>query len=423
MIGKEYSYRKLSSIFFILFVLSVGIHKSNELISKIVGINIQGFVSVSLLSFPILFLFLSYYYSPSRKMKSTNFKDFYLFKFLIFYINLLFIYGVLNGNDIFIISLEYWTGIIVFVAYKISTSENIWQLFEGKLKIVFFIFSVLVFLGNGFTQSRFVELGYDALQSGGTTTGLFSYEMSPILDFWPFLFLIGFFDKNIKRSRIMVFAPLIIYLSFQVFFLKRAPSVRAITYLIVAFGMKIKITNNNNNNSSIRQLFTIIIIVIGALFFTPGALVDRFNTKDTARQDEVKNMYSQLSAIELLFGRGLGGHYDVEQGGIVQYISDDGKDVNSLLHIGFAYPILKGGFLLFFLIFYHIVKTVYINLKIINKLSKEELSSLAFLIVYSVFRLIEGPFSTGAIFDALLFGMSLGCLNRNKNYGFKNPPN
>ena len=129
-------------------------------------------------------------------------------------------------------------------------------------------------------------------------------------------------------------------------------------------------------------------------------------------------MLSQLNPLEFVFGRGLGGYYNVQRGGVVQYINNDGKEASSIIHIGAVYPILKGGLLLFFLIFYHILKTVYISLKKIKKLSEEELSCLVFLIVYSVFRLIEGPFSLGAIFDALLFGMSLGYLNRSKKPQF-----
>ena len=126
-------------------------------------------------------------------------------------------------------------------------------------------------------------------------------------------------------------------------------------------------------------------------------------------------MLTQLTPLELIIGRGLGGTYYVKEGGIVQSINKEGKPVNAILHIGAFYPILKGGGVLFFLVFYHILSTVFRNIKRIKKLSKEGLTSLVFLIVYSLFRMIEGPISTGSIFDALLFGMSLGYLNKNKN--------
>ena len=408
---KKNSYRKISQTFFILFVLVVGIHKSNYVITELTGINIQSIIQISLLTFPLLFLFISYLFSSSRKISTRKNKDSFLVNIIFFYVNILLLYGLIRGNNIANIFLEYWTAIIVLLSYKISTSEEIWSLFKGKLIIVFYIFTVLVLLGTRYTLVHLAEIGYDAVKPGGSTTGLLAYDMAPMLDFWPFLFLLGFFNKRIKKIRILIYAPFVIYLLFQIFFLKRAPSVRAVSILILASLIHMKLSGNNY--AFIKQSFVFITIIIVGFLFTPEALMDRFETDDTSRQDEFVGMLTELNPLELVVGRGLGGYYYVQNGGVVQYINDDGKNVNSLLHIGVGYPILKGGFLFFFLIFYHILKTVYRSLIRIKKLSIEELSCLVFLIVYSVFRLIEGPPSAGAIFDALLFGMSLGYLNRN----------
>jgi hypothetical protein len=411
MIGKEYSCSKISRTFFILFVLSVGIHKSNYLISQLIGINIQNIIKVSLLIFPLLFLLISYRYSSSKRIITKKNKDSLLLNVLFFYINLLLVYGVIIGNDITNIFQEYWTGLLVLFSYKIAASKDIWNLFEGKLHIIFLIFAALVFLGKGYTDVDLAEFGYDAFETG-ITTALLAYSMAPILDFWPFLFLLGFFNKKIKKSQILVFTPLVIYLSFQLFFLKRAPSVRAISFLLLAIFIKMKISENNKMFT--KLMLSLISIVVVALLFTPEALKDRFKTEDTSRQDEASGMLAQLTPLEMLFGRGLGGIYYVEEGSIIESINDEGRPVSSNMHIGAIYPILKGGIILFFLIFYHIFTTVYRNVKRLKNLSKEGLSCLVFLIVYSLFRLIEGPVSPGSIFDALLFGMSLGYLNRNK---------
>ena len=369
-----------------------------------------------MLLFPLPFLFIAYRYSSSRKINTKKNKDSLVVNIIFSYVNILLFYGLIRGNNIENIIFEYWTAVFLLLSHKIATSEDIWILFKGKLLIVFFIFSILVFLGTKYTLTHLVEIGYDALSTEGSTTGLMAYDMSPILDFWPFLFLLGFFNKKIKKFRIVIYLPFIIYLLFQLFFLKRAPSVRAISILILATFIKMKLSTNNY--AFIKQIFVFITLGIVILSYTPEGLKERFKTKDTARQDESLGMLSQLNPLEFVFGRGLGGYYNVQRGGVVQYINNDGKEVSSIIHIGAAYPILKGGLLLFFLIFYHILKTVYISLKKIKKLSEEELSCLVFLIVYSVFRLIEGPFSLGAIFDALLFGMSLGYLNRSKKPQF-----
>tara|TARA_R110002049_G_scaffold125367_1_gene280973 strand:- start:12722 stop:13978 length:1257 start_codon:yes stop_codon:yes gene_type:complete len=410
MLRKNYNYEKKSSTYFILFILSVGLHKSDYLILQLTGISIQSTIGVSLLSFPLIFLVLSYYYRPARNINTGKNEDSLLMKIIFFYVNILLFYGLIVKNDVTIIFLEYWTGMIVLLSYKISKSENLWLLFESKLKVIFLIFSVLVFLGNGYTQVHLMEDGYDAFETG-TTTALVSYNMAPILDFWPFVFLLSFFNKKIKY-RILALVPLIIYLAFQLFFLKRAPSVRAISFLILAMIIKMKISGNSN--AIIKQFFAFIVIGVLVSLAIPKALLDRFETKDSARQDEAKVMLTHLSPLEIIIGKGLGGTYYVEQGGIVQSINEEGRAISANMHIGAFYPILKGGLLLFFLIFYHILSTVFRNIKRVQKLSKEGLASLIFLIVYSVFRLIEGPISPGSIFDALLFGMSLGYLNRNK---------
>ena len=408
---KKYSYRKISQTFFILFVLIVGIHKSNYVIYQLTGINIQSIIQISLLTFPLLFLFIAYFYSSSRKISTRKNKDSFLLKIIFFYVNILLLYGLIRRNNITIIFLEYWTALVVLLSYKISTSEEIWSLFKRKLLIIFYIFAILVFLGTSYTLVHLEEIGYDALKPGGSTTGLLAYDMAPMLDFWPFIFLLGFFNKKVKKIRIFTYAPFLIYLLFQIFFLKRAPSVRAISILILASLIYIKLSGNNY--AIIKQIFVFITIIIVTLLYTPEALADKFETEDTARQDEFVGMITQLNPLELVVGKGLGGYYYVKNGGVSEYFNHEGRQVNSITHIGIAYPILKGGFLLFFLIFYHILKTVFRSLIRIKKLSVEELSCLVFLIVYSVFRLIEGPPSAGAIFDGLLFGMSLGYLNRN----------
>lgn len=410
------SNRKITQTFFILFVLIVGIHKSNFIIAEFTGFDLQSIFQISLLTFPLPFLFIAYLYSSSRKINTKKNKDSFLVNTIFFYVNILLLYGFMRGNNIDNILFEYWTAILLLLSHKIASSEEIWRLFNGKLIIVFFIFSILVFLGTNYTVIHLVEIGFDALSTEGSRTGLMAYDMAPILDLWPFLFLLGFFNKKIKKSRILIYLPFIIYLLFQLYFLKRAPSARAISFLIFALFIKMKLSKNNY--AYVKQIFVLVTLGVLILFYTPETLKERFASTDTARQDESLGMLSQLNPLEIVFGKGLGGDYYVQRGGIVQYINHEGREVSSMVHIGAAYPILKGGLLLFFLIFYHITKTVYRSLLRIKKLSKEELTCLIFLTIYSLFRLIEGPVSLGAVFDALLFGISLGYLNRNVKYQF-----
>jgi hypothetical protein len=413
---KKHTNFKASNVYFVLFVLFVGLQKSNYLILKLSGFDIQSYISVSLLVFPLIFLFMAYNYSPAKNLVYKKNRYNYLVNLVLIYVNFLFVYGFIRGNNVQIMLQEYWTSLFLLLSYKIAISKNIWSLFEGKLKVVFLIFTILVFLGRLYPRENLVSLGFSTLDISDNTS-LLAYEMSPILDFWPFLFLLGFFSIKKPKFRLMTYIPFLIYLIFQLFFLKRAPTLRAISFLIFAVGLNMRRTKNSK--VLFRGVFLFLFLGITIYLYTPEALIKRFEVKDTARQDEAKNMLSQLSPLDFIIGRGLGGEYYVKNDGVVESINEDGKPVNTKVHIGLTYPILKGGIFLFSLILYHIFLTVYNGLKNLNSLNNKELTCLVFLIIYSVFRIIEGPLTTGSIFDALLFGMSLGCLNKRQEVYYK----
>ena len=150
------SNKKISQTFFIFFVLTIGIHKSNFIINEFTGLDIQSIIQISLLTFPLPFLFIAYRYSSSRKENTKKNKDSLLVNIIFFYVNILLFYGLIRGNKIDNIFFEYLTAIFLLLSHKIASSEEIWILFKGKLIIVFFIFSILVFLGTKYTLTHLV---------------------------------------------------------------------------------------------------------------------------------------------------------------------------------------------------------------------------------------------------------------------------
>jgi hypothetical protein len=169
----------------------------------------------------------------------------------------------------------------------------------------------------------------------------------------------------------------------------------------------------------VRALSILFLLLFLAYFFLPENLSDRFKTEDKARQNELLNMFSQLTYDEWIFGRGLGGEYHSAKDGIVERINEDGVEVKSTLHIGFGDSILKGGLILFILISLHGISLIIKNLNRIKLISNEQFVGLAFLITFLLFRLIEGGLTPGSIFNAVLFGMSLGILENNKDIRIK----
>ena len=144
-------------------------------------------------------------------------------------------------------------------------------------------------------------------------------------------------------------------------------------------------------------------------------MAENFISKSIFREYDIRGIVDEtlFQNCAYLIGKGLGGDYYVAQGGIVETINNKNQAISRVLHIGATYSILKGGIFLFLIIFLHIFRTIYYNLRRVKYLNERELTCLCFLLVYSIFRLIEGPISPGAIFDATLYGMSLGVLNLN----------
>jgi hypothetical protein len=405
-----------SAKYFILFVLSVGIHKCNYLFSQIIGLNFQSIIGITLLSFPLLFLYLSYYFSKDVTPFYSNSRYVQL---IFIYINILLIYGILNGNFVQRAFEEYWTGLIVLLSYKLSNSKAIWNLFEKELIWIYIGFSFLVYIGTGYVQDHLLSGEFENIQFDSITVSSVAYDISPILDFWPFILLLGMSaHKKIGFAKYLHLLPVIIYVLFQFYFLKRAPTIRAVFHFSLGTILLIYY-QTTAEKKGIRALAILFVFLFLAYFFLPENLSDRFKTEDKARQNELANMFSQLSYDEWIFGRGLGGEYNSGVDGIYERINQKGVEVKSTLHLGFGDSILKGGLILFSLISLHGISLIIKNLNRIKLISKEQFAGLGFLITFLLFRFIEGGISPGSIFNAVLFGMSLGVLENNKDIRIK----
>ena len=405
---------KTHQIFFLLFVISVGFQKSNYLIDIYTGFDLQNFLGISLLLFPLIFLILTVYFSQKTLSIFKLFEVDYLLTITIILVHLNFLMGYFMGNDFDVIIQEYWTGLIVFLAYQISYNNEIIKIFQQKpIYYIFFVFAGLTILGTFHLQKQFISIVEANPSLYFINTASVAYDMSPILDIWVFLFLIPFYNSK-KINRFYIYAPILIYIIFQFYFLKRAPSVRALIYLILAWN--IYVIKYKKTNFLIRSIFIIILISLITYFIVPQELLDRFASVDVARQDEAIQMIEQLTTLELVFGRGLGGFFTLESGAALIDVNEIGVKGKHILHIGILYPILKGGVVLAVVVYLHVFSAIRNALISFDKLNNYQLASLTFLLVYSLFRLIEGPFSPGLIFDSFFFGFSIGLLKQKNNY-------
>jgi hypothetical protein len=108
----------------------------------------------------------------------------------------------------------------------------------------------------------------------------------------------------------------------------------------------------------------------------------------------------------------MGGAY-ISDNGIYDYVDmQNGNEMRTTVHIGLAYPLLKGGILFVLLIFSHISIILVKAFKYLRYSTSIEIASYGFLFVFSLFRLIEGPINAVSIFNGVMFGMSIGSLER-----------
>ncbi len=388
--------------------MSVGYQKADYLISVYTGIRIQNILGVSLLLFPILFLVLS------KKCSGVNFSLFKEISISPFpalinvYVIILFLYGIIRENNFIVIAWELYPAAVLLLSYKISRLDSLWVVLGNYW--IYLFFTVLVALGTIQIREDILLVGLqDKVES--ITTATVAYEISPILDLWPMIFLLGFLNKKVT-NKVLPFLPAIVYVGFQFFFVKRAPTIRAYTYILSAYLIAAYYKSVVDQKSLAPRILAMAFFCFLLYISLPSSLMERFGEKDTSRQEETLQALTSFTPLEHVFGRGLGGWYALPEGaGVVENFYGpnkvSGKDIT---HIGITYPYLKGGLLLVFLIALHLITVVVFSFKHISKLTYIELACVCFLIVYTLFRLVEGPISTGALFDTTLFGMTLGRL-------------
>lgn len=387
--------KKFEINFRVLIILII-LQKSEYLISLYIGFGIFSWLPFSPFILIMLFTVVALIGIIKKPIYSKKLMDPFLLMVLAWVAFQVFRGFAFNPTEI--VFQEISTGILVFYAYILGRNGLV-DFGKPFYLRVFILSASLVFLGLfHFRQHLVGEL------TVLSPTSTLAYEIGPILDFWPLVFL----TRYSRRKNIGAIAPWLIYLMFQLFFLKRAPSVRAVMYIITAeFFMLLM---SKNFFIKIRNASLVILIFVSFIAFMPAGLKNRFGNGDTSRQEETRDMLSQLSNGEILFGRGLGGWFELNDGGGIIKLHN-GLYGKYIVHIGIAYPILKGGVLLLMLIFCHYLYTLFFSIKRFWALTTDEIAALVFILVYGLFRLIEGPFSPGALFDGICFGYSMGILN------------
>ena len=262
---------------------------------------------------------------------------------------LYFIFIIINGllinrNEIRLVTLDMLMFSMVFPGILIGAKKFNWIRFD-KIVINIFLINILFllpYIGS-----------YGSLMQEMRRTIIVGYGQIPYffwggLEMWPYILLTM---KN--RSlfyRIVSIVGIILYFYFALIFLKRAPFVYAILFILLyLFSYKLNIkTVMRNIYLSIAVIITSFLIfwqieVSSTVERLQGRFVEKGDLTSTLlMSNRISYDYglvlSQLSSLEYMIGRGLGG--TVQDVGETNY-----EDMTSTLHNGPALMMLKGGFI------------------------------------------------------------------------------
>jgi len=274
-------------------------------------------------------------------------------------------------------------------------------------------------IGKNYERKYLFEAGISMDTIDRSQTATMAYEISPILDFWPIVFVLSYLKSKKDIWKILGISSFIIYTGLQIYFLKRAPSVRALSYFLLITILANYVYKKKNLP---QVIFIFVLMIISFSLISVEGLLVRFESDDMARIMEAKIMLLQMSPIDYVIGKGLGGYFLVNDlyapGTLI--VNSRGQTGKTIMHIGMFYPLLKGG-VMFIIAHAVLVFPVFKRLGDTKWLKDpHNITAVTVLMVYAVFRFIEGPFSTGAVFDGMIFGLCSGrLLYQSKNINEK----
>lgn len=410
--------RRQGRLYLFLFFFFVGYHKIDELQYYYTGFSLKDITILSPLFIPPIFLILAYfkYKKIHVKVKTTSpFKMFnYTFYVYVIFIFFLTIYGFLIGNSPFYVFTEIWIYLIVIFSMCIGCYDVVWEDIYKPLIILYWIFFVVVYFGTFIPRLHLIDSGalehLMATEGGLEGTGTLAYDLYPIIDFFPIIFILSVVRQKFDLWKVLGLCTILGYLGLHIFFQKRAPAARGLMYIIIVF-MTLQLIR-----PSIKSLFKVAIpSILGLILLfsivSVDGLVKRLSKsgEDKSRQTEVSIMLSQLNPIEWVIGRGFGGYFVLGRANskftLGAYEVKKGVKGKVNLHIGFFYPILKGGLIFLFLTSSFFIPLIYRwkDKRWMN--NGYNFTAFNVLVVIFLFQFIEGPFSSGVTFLGVLFGL------------------
>lgn len=317
-------------------------------------------------------------------------------------------FGVVNGlfrenpgNELFF---DAFTYSIVLCFAIIGRYDAHWEYLE-KLVVVLFWFAILATV-VGITIPRgpasAEEIESVALRGATRTVG---YKLAGTLSLWPLIFALGLTSKRFSGWTVLELVVAPAYIVLQVYFQKRAPTVRALTYVAVLQSVLPILTTRA---IKLRSVLVGVALAVVAIYVSTSAhfeaLLDRYGVEDTSRFDEAAAMLSSLEGPDWLMGRGFGGYFLAPHTSERAFMLWEGKYISTYMHVGALFPLLKGGLMLtvaYYALFVFVLRphrrAWYAN--------RYNYAAAGILPVYLAFQSVEGPPTVAAPYEAVLVGL------------------
>jgi len=281
-----------------------------------------------------------------------------IFRFILIYFCFLLIRGVLSGNFInyIIFDLNIYTAVI-FIAFfvNVELTKNTYTQFPvlfAKLLLIsipFFFFIFLHFgnlsLGDEFARSLFDEDN----SSIDRMAFIIPLSMAPLLV--PFIN-----DMKPSLKYVVIFASILYLLTGILTATRSVILINLISYLpLLSFKRLLK--NKILIIIISSSIFVLIVLFSGTeIFSLLGNRLDytflRFSKESdysSGRDTEVKGLFKEFNSFDLVFGRGTGAE---QKFGFWKDIKTNMNEHGvNYTHFGFLYFILKGGFILLFIVY------------------------------------------------------------------------
>ena len=221
--------------------------------------------------------------------------------------------------------------------------------FRKLLPIAFVLyFAIFYYMGFSFWGSDLARFDYDEETHLKLT--------SPIAPLFFAQYIICYYNskETTWKQNLWLIGVLILFLHFAV--ITQTKSIALPIIVVLALRLIL------NRNFSSRLKYTLIIVVlgftlmqIGTDFFSTSmdSFINKFdenNESNTSRIEETTRYLRQCNVLQLAIGKGFGGiktfHGEAYIGGV------------SMIHLGFGYLIMKGGFILLFLMYFPLISII-----------------------------------------------------------------